>query len=374
MTNDSLKQTIKRKLDFEHVHCPVRQRQYRDSETDSLYLMDIDSNNNKNLERISDVCEARLRDVHERKLREGSSFLEKLGSIRYSRPLTPESAIISTVDFPEVCNESSFLDHTRKLFSTEDASSVLDSTDIEILQKIENHSRSYGTVPVLYHKIEKQILNRKDYENIDIDSLKVTRSTQTEDANKTYSLTSIETQTCPMTTQPKNLRSERLPCSSLQKTVKNCRNRNFVLENIQNVKHKCNKFSSNRNATKKSETPSTVKAGKSMRKHRKNLKRRSLQFSTDEEYDEYSTGSATNFQIIDHAASLKRTCDDQLECIIKMGDTLDQMRSDVDEIVQLQGEIDSARQTHSEMAALRTVEDYRRMNGNVSSSVTNEDD
>lgn len=88
MSNDSLKRTIQRKLNFEHMH---------DLEIDFEYLVDIDSNNNNNnFERISEVCDARLRDVLHRNLRVGSSFLEKLGSIQYSRPLSPESAFTST--------------------------------------------------------------------------------------------------------------------------------------------------------------------------------------------------------------------------------------------------------------------------------------
>lgn len=96
MSNDSLKRTIKRKLNFEHMHLPGIQRYYHDLEIDFEYLVDIDSNNNNNFERISEVCDARLRDVLHRNLRVGSSFLEKLGRIQYSRPLSPESVFTST--------------------------------------------------------------------------------------------------------------------------------------------------------------------------------------------------------------------------------------------------------------------------------------
>lgn len=103
MSNDSLKRTIKRKLNIEHMHLPARQRYYCDLEIDFEYLVDIDSNNNNNFERISEVCDARLRDVLHRNLRHESSFLEKLGTIQYSRPLTPES------DFTTTGNHEHFL-------------------------------------------------------------------------------------------------------------------------------------------------------------------------------------------------------------------------------------------------------------------------
>lgn len=96
MTNDSLKRTLKRKLNFEHGHRPVRQRHYCDSEIDPFYFMDIDTIGKNNLERISEVCDARLCAVQFRRLQEGNRFLEKLGDIQYSRPWTPEKATIST--------------------------------------------------------------------------------------------------------------------------------------------------------------------------------------------------------------------------------------------------------------------------------------
>lgn len=220
----------------------------------------------------------------------------------------------------------------------------LDSTDIQILQKIENHSRSYGTVPVLYHKIGDQILNRKDYDNIDINSPKVTYATQTENVENNCSQISVATQTC--TAKHKNLDSEYMPSSSIQTTIKNSHNRNFVLENIQKAKYKhrmssikSKKSTNDGNVKKESEmynkrTPSTVK---SLRKNLKKLKRRSLQFSTDD-YDG-NTAKSVRINTKFYPAHLKETCDDQLKCVITMGNTLDQMRNDVDEIVQLQNEI-----------------------------------
>lgn len=96
MSNDSLRRIIKKKLNFEHVHLPLRHRYYRNLEIDFEYIVDVDSNNNNHFEHISEVCDARLRNVLHRNVRDESCFLEKLGNIQYARSLSPQSDITST--------------------------------------------------------------------------------------------------------------------------------------------------------------------------------------------------------------------------------------------------------------------------------------
>ncbi|XP_021700106.1 uncharacterized protein LOC110676461 [Aedes aegypti] len=137
MSNNSLKRIIKKKLDFEQSppYLTARQRYYNDLEIDFEQLDDSDSaNSNVNFERITEVCEARLRNVRNMKQKNGSSFLEKLENIKFSRPQTPES-VVTSADVAEVRSESSFLNRTRELFSDEANSSKWDSTDLIILEK-----------------------------------------------------------------------------------------------------------------------------------------------------------------------------------------------------------------------------------------------
>lgn len=97
MTDDGLKQTIRRKLHFEQMQCYASVAQspqssvnpFRDqSEFDFQIQAEQDVNNN-NLERISEVCEARLRQV--RSAQQLGSFLCKLDDMQYSKPSSPES-------------------------------------------------------------------------------------------------------------------------------------------------------------------------------------------------------------------------------------------------------------------------------------------
>lgn len=386
MSNNSLKRIIKKKLDFEQSppYLTARQRYYNDLEIDFEQLDDSDSaNSNVNFERITEVCEARLRNVRNMKQKNGSSFLEKLENIKFSRPQTPES-VVTSADVAEVRSESSFLNRTRELFSDEANSSKWDSTDLIILEKIDNHSRRYGTVPVLYHKIGEQILNRKDYDNIDFDSPKASCATQTDDFlndDDDSGTTNHEAET-PLPEKENQIPMDSsMERSSSLKTVKNRRNRNFVLENIQKVASKQSLSKNQRSNVKcpknmselsvQKRTPSTVKV-KSMRRHRKHLKRRSLQFTTDDENDDSTAPDQTPYSV-EKSEFLKKMCEEQSDCITKMGDTLKQIKNDVVEIVQLQGEIDSARQNHSEIMALQTAEDCQRVNGGASSLAEGDD-
>ncbi|XP_062545097.1 protein hu-li tai shao isoform X3 [Armigeres subalbatus] len=314
LSNNSFKRIIKKKLDFDQSTTKVtaRQRFYRDLEIDFEQLEDLDcNNNNDNLERISEVCEARLRDVRAKDMRTGNSFLEKLGNIQYSRTHSPESVITAAADLAETHSESSFFNRTRELFSDEAASSKFDSTDLTILEKIDNHSKRYGTLPVLYHKIGEQILNRRDYGNIESDSPKATCATQTDD------------------------------------------------------------FPNGNDGSDESNHASKRKLLRQTKKHRKQLKRRSLQFTTDDENDENSIASGTTHAVV--KTTLLKMCDNQSKCISKMGDTLNQIKNDVTELVQLQSEINTARENHSEMIAQQTAKDCHRLNGRKSSLVERDD-
>lgn len=95
MTDDGLKQTIRRKLHFEQMQCfasaaaSPSDNPFRDQSEFDFEIQSKQDQNNNNLERISEVCEARLQQV--RSAQQQGSFLSKLDDMQYSKPSTPES-------------------------------------------------------------------------------------------------------------------------------------------------------------------------------------------------------------------------------------------------------------------------------------------
>uniref|UniRef100_A0A1Q3FXL8 Putative cytoskeletal protein adducin n=1 Tax=Culex tarsalis TaxID=7177 RepID=A0A1Q3FXL8_CULTA len=398
MTDDGLKQTIRRKLHFEQMQCfasaapspPSSVNPFRNqSEFDFEIQIEQEVNNN-NLERISEVCEARLRQV--RSAQQQGSFLGKLDDMQYSKSSTPESF---TVYSDVLQSETSLLNHTRELFSdAATASSLnLDEKEWTILEKIDNYSLTYGTLPEVYAKIGEQILNRTNYDEFKVHAADTASAATIQrgapeaspagsareegmhprDDYGTDPAQSVGPRSSSVS--PKRLSGrKRATPATLNKRTKNRRNRNFIQENIERVKTKqysspTPSRSSKSGKTAERKTPLTVKQLHSATRklRRQSLKRRSLQFNSDhdEEDDEYLAQPGNDQSEQQH---LKEEYEQQTQCIAEIGDSLSQMQNDVNEIVQLQGQIDEARATHLEMIAKATLEDCRRVNNDPASS------
>ncbi|XP_058820592.1 uncharacterized protein LOC131682836 [Topomyia yanbarensis] len=383
MSNGSLNRIIRRKLDFDHQQFGSISHYRRSSELDFERLGNI--NRCDNLERLSEVCDDHLRNIQYTNIRNTRNFFEKLCYLQYSRPETSTS--IRTAGESSLDIDTSLLNRTRDLFSEATSSVKLDSVDIKILEKIDHHSRTYGSLPELYHRIGEQILSRRNYDDIedfDVYSPKVACSTQTDPEKKVddeeYHSQDVETQTWSIQSDSsqQNEHNELLVCHPhqglLNKTLKNRRNRNFVLENIEKVRSKKSHFAKrNKNAHEKSSkkldstssrtlVPKIKTPNVSRKFLKQNLKRRSLQFTTDEDDEHFDECSSSIQHDVYQKIFLNKICNDQAQCITEMGDAIHQIQNSVIEIAQLHDEIDTTRSNHLESASLMAMENCQRVN------------
>ncbi|XP_055644458.1 protein hu-li tai shao isoform X2 [Toxorhynchites rutilus septentrionalis] len=177
MSHSGLKQTIKRKQHFEqwkndaimNNSCKCWKDDFRKKKCIERY---------NNLGRISEVCDAQLREVRQTEFKNAFSFFEKLHNMQYSKSPAPKECRFNDTLF----------NRTREHSSVVDSFSKFDTVDLKILEKLDTHSQTYGSLPELYQKIGEQILNRKCYEDIDSMSSSVTCATQTNDEDDVIDL------------------------------------------------------------------------------------------------------------------------------------------------------------------------------------------
>ncbi|XP_055591003.1 protein hu-li tai shao isoform X2 [Uranotaenia lowii] len=350
MSPDGLRRTIRKKLNFEQMlkENKLHRSPQEELEIDFEYLqefdLDIDTNNN-NFERISEECDIHLRNLHSM----DNSFCEKLRDIQLSKPTTPDKEN-KRDDCEELTDIDLLRNLTQQLYKDKETLPVkLDSIDLEILTKMDNQLKIYGSHPELYHKIGEQILSRKNYEDIDMNSPKKSCATQTvtlpsilDTLDRDPRSTQNGSSPYPCSAFPNDESSDTPPTVISNKTLKNRRNRNFVLENIQRVRSKGRTLKPSRfyeiSSTKKLDDFKKSPASSEFRKPRRSfLKRCSLQFSTEEEED--NSESITTREKL----TLTQSLEDQASCIAELGGKLNAIQRNVIQIVKLQDEFDSAR-------------------------------
>ncbi|XP_058455352.1 uncharacterized protein LOC131432830 [Malaya genurostris] len=349
MSNDSLNRVMRTKLNFDRKQLGTIHHYHNNSIYDFYYMKMKERFNN--LERLSEVCDDHLRNIHYYNMKSKSDFLEKLNCLQYSEPNTAES----------IHNAA------ESIFAMK-----LDHIDHKILEKINYYLRTYGNLPELYHRIGEQILNRRNYEDIDVCSSKVTCA-QIDNLNNDKNNIDMETSFAKFNYPQLNelfMRQFHKPQRILLNKSK--RNRNFVLENIEKVKKnklqtmnittKNKTHENTANAAKKSISSSSrklVPAGKascsSQKFRRQNLKRRSLQFTIDEEHENLEMCSSNNGHDVPQNEQLKQICKDQGEFITEMSGMLNKINDSVIQIVQLQEEIGATQSNHKETASLMTM-------------------
>ncbi|XP_055547352.1 uncharacterized protein LOC129731398 [Wyeomyia smithii] len=322
-------------------------------------MENIDRNNN--LRCLSEACDEHLRQLQYNNLRNTQKFLRKLCNLKYSSLTTPESEQ-SSDEAVRLDTDTSLLNYT---ISCEPYPAMLDSVDLKILEKITQHSKIYGNLPDLFHRISEEILYCRKYNDTTFQPLKSTSSTQTEEekmrTNKAVASECIEKVDTNSLTSDHFQQDNRVP---LHKNSKIRRNRNFVLENIERFKlNPSRDFSLLKNDVKK-QTLSSNKKPLTKRRRLQNLtvKCRSLQFATDEEDLGKYKESAEQPIKIKEMEVLNEVLKDQTESINEISDCFNEMQNDAIEIVHLQEEINAVYSRHLESL----TQDCLRVNRTVS--------